>query len=95
MSKVSKIEGAWIWFWYSDITRMLVVMVPSYFIILIPLLMYFGVQGETLRQTVMFTYIAVFMIAMMDNNYENLNKIGLDVNRKKIERKKINLSKGD
>jgi hypothetical protein len=95
MNKVSKIEGAWIWFWYNNITRIFFVMVPTYFVVLIPLLMYFGLQGEALRQTVMITYIAVFMIAMMDNNYENLNKIGLDVNRRKIESKKITLSKGD
>jgi hypothetical protein len=34
------------------------------------------------------------MFAMMDNDYGNLNKIGLDVNRKKLENK-INLIKGE
>lgn len=94
MKKISTVKKCWIWFWYSDITRLLVVLVPSYFIILIPILLYCGVQGETLRQTLTFTYIGVFMFAMMDNDYGNLNKIGLDVNRKKLKNK-INLIKGE
>lgn len=91
MNKISKLHAAWIWFWYNDTTRILLVMVPTYFIVLIPLLWFLGVRdSETIRGIAMFSYIAIFSFAMMDNDYENLNKIGLTVYRKKMTEEEIN-----
>lgn len=68
----------WTLFWYRDITRILVVMVPSYFIVLIPFLFWIGVPPNYMKDTLIFFYILVFGWAMCDNDYSKLRKYGRD-----------------
>lgn len=81
---LTKINHFWIWFWYSDLTRMFVVLIPSYFVILIPLLVWIEVPESYFASILSFCYFFVFFVAMMDNDYSNLRKIGLDEYRRKL-----------
>ena len=84
---MTKLHHAWIWFWYRDITRFLVVLIPSYFIILIPFLYWIGIEdSETIKQISTVTYLVVILLSMKFNNYENLYKIGRDINGKKLKK---------
>ena len=84
---MTKLYHAWIWFWYRDLTRMLFVLVPSYFIILIPFLYWIGVkEADTFKGVLTACYILVFTLALIFNDYTNLEKIGRDVNGKKIKK---------
>ena len=80
----TRLRHAWIWFWYSDWTRLFVVLLPSYFVIVLPMLYALGVQGETLRETAIALYLGVFGWAMLDNDYTRLEEIGLDAYRKPL-----------
>jgi hypothetical protein len=80
----TKLHHFWIWFWYSDITRIFIVLIPSYFVFVIPLLLWFEIPTSYFASILSFTYLFVFLIAMLDNNYSNLRKIGLDEYRKKL-----------
>lgn len=82
---MTKLNHFWIWFWYSDITRIFIVLIPSYFLLLIPLLFLFEISTSYFASILSFTYLFVFFVAMMDNNYSNLRKIGLDEYRKKLK----------
>lgn len=84
--KISKLEYAWIWFWYNDITRIFFVVIPSYFIIIIPLILWIfpDISEESFKTTLIFTYMVVLLFAFNFNDYTNLNKIGLTTNRTKI-----------
>jgi hypothetical protein len=77
---------AWIWFWYNNTTRFLVVLFPSYFVIVVPLLQFLGLEGEAFRRTLALVYLAVFAWAVKDNNYSNLERIGLNVDRRPLEK---------
>lgn len=79
------VKRAWIKFWYNSVTRFLVVLLPSYFIILVPALRYLGVPGETQRTIVTLVYLAVIGWAMMDNDYTQLQRIGRDHDGKPLK----------
>lgn len=83
----SKLQGYWIWFWYNDYTRFIIVLFGGHLIVLIPILAAFGLDGYTIKTISMWAYIIVFFWAMLDNDYSNLNKIGLDVYRKPLKPK--------
>lgn len=68
----------WILFWYNDITRLLVVLIPSYFVVLIPLLLYLDLSGETIRNVLTVVYLCIFCWGVLDNDYTNLHRVGLD-----------------
>lgn len=82
--ETNKLNRAWIWFWYNTTTRFLLVLLPGHFIFTIPLLAYFSVDGEIIRNFAIFSYVLVIILAMCDNDYTNLNRIGLDTNRKPL-----------
>lgn len=75
---------AWIWFWYNNTTRFLVVLFPSYFLFVIPLLQSLGLEDQAFRRALTLVYLAVFAWAVLDNNYANLERIGLDVHRRPL-----------
>jgi hypothetical protein len=81
----NRLKRAWIWFWFNDMTRFLLVLIPSYFALLIPILLYLGIQGEALRKALSLTYGLVLLWAMADNDYTKLKRIGLDVNRRPLK----------
>lgn len=74
---MSKFQYCWIWFWYNDITRLCIIVglpvIPIVFITA-----YFFGWGEYLRTVAACSYIFFFGWALMDNDYSNLRKIGLD-----------------
>lgn len=76
---------AWIWFWYNNTTRCLVVLFPSYFVLIIPALLQLELSDEAFRRTLALVYFAVFAWAVRDNNYANLERIGLDVERRPLK----------
>ena len=84
---MSKTKKYWIWFWYNDITRLCFVMFPLYFIILIPLLIWMGISEEAFKKILSIVYLSVWAWALVDNDYSNLRKIGLDENRKPLSEK--------
>ena len=84
MQEARRLHRAWIWFWFNDWTRLLVVGLGGHLLLFIPVLYVFGVQGEALRSAAMGLYIAVFGWAMVDNDYTQLHKIGLDVYRRPL-----------
>lgn len=78
-----KIVRAWIWFWYNDVTRLAVLLgVPA--ILAAVVLAWLGVDGEARKNGVLATYVACFMWALLDNDYSQLNRIGLTVYRRPL-----------
>jgi len=48
------------------------------------LLMAFSVPGETLRGILIGIYVLLFVWALLDNDYSNLRRIGMDEYRRKL-----------
>lgn len=88
MSRIlTKLYHFWIWFWYSDVTRIFLVLMPSYLLVVIPALYWMGITDHAvLKQVALVLYIAVILLAIEFNDYTNLEKIGRDVNRKKLKK---------
>jgi hypothetical protein len=77
---------AWIWFWYSVPTRIVMVLLGGHFLLTLPLLSSLGAAGDELRIFAQFSYAIVFIWAMYDNNFDGkLRRIGRDCNRKKLK----------
>jgi hypothetical protein len=85
MNKVGKFEYCWIWLWYNDYFRLLVILVPSYLFILIPFLKWIGIPVEYLDEIAVFTYLTVFVLGLTFNDYSQLRKIGMDAYRRKLK----------
>lgn len=85
VNETNPLKRAWIWLWYNTTFRILVVMIPTYFVFVIPLLFFLGVPPEHMSRTLSAIYMAVFVWAMLDNDYGNLRRIGLDENRKPLK----------
>lgn len=83
---MSKTKKCWIWFWYNEWTRIFFVMIPSYFIILIPILICLGLKEEDIRFVLCIAYIGVFFWGVVDNDFSNLRKIGMDENRRSLKK---------
>ncbi len=79
-----KLVRAWIWFWYNDVTRLLGVMFGLHLVVVLPVLMALGLQGENLRHGVVGAYVFVLAWAFLDNDYSQLRRIGLDEYRKPL-----------
>jgi len=82
-TETNKFKRAWILLWYNDITRFSILLGIPVIPILIFCYLLFG-SGEYLRSVAMISYIAFFIWAMIDNDYSNLRKIGLDEYRNKL-----------
>ena len=83
--ETNKLKRAWIWFWYNDITRLLLIMFPGHLIFLLPILHWIGVRGEELGACAVILYIIGFVWAVADNDYTNLHRIGLTVYREPMK----------
>lgn len=81
--ETNKFKRAWIWFWYNDITRMCILMGLPIIPVVLAVGFIFGF-GEYLRGVAMFTYAFTFGWALLDNDYSNLRRIGMNEYRKKI-----------
>lgn len=85
---MSKWKKAWIWFWYNDITRICLIIIPLYNIALIPLLYFLGIRDPELMKVIMVGIWGIlFTWGMIDNDYSNLRKIGLDEYRNPLPKK--------
>ena len=86
IQETNPLKRFWIWFWYNTATRFLVILIPSYFVILIPLLLYLEVPEPYFRHILSGAYAGGFVWAMLDNDYSNLERIGLDVDRRPLRK---------
>jgi len=83
--ETNRLKRFWIWLWYNDATRLLIILgVP-----VIPVVVLAGVlfgPGEYLRPVAMSAYVFTFGWAFIDNDYSNLRRIGMDEYRKKLSK---------
>ncbi len=82
---MGKFQKCWIWFWYNDITRIFLVLIPTYCVLLVPLLLWFNLAPDIIAKVIGAVYLIILVIASVDSSYSNLRKIGLDENRKKLK----------
>lgn len=81
--ETNKFIRAWIWFWYNDITRLCVLIGVPVIPVVAATTAVFG-PGEYLRTVAGVTYVLFFAWALIDNDYSNLRRIGMNEYRKKI-----------
>lgn len=81
---MNKYKRFWISFWYNDSTRIAVVLgVP-----IIPLYVCLSLIGVDFKYSVYiceFFYFSLILWAIIDNDYSNLRKIGMDEYRKPLD----------
>lgn len=79
MSKILFWLGAaWTWFWYNTVTRIFVVLIPTYMIAVIPFLQYvIKVPANDMANSLSAIYLMVFMIAVWDNDFSKRAKYGI------------------
>jgi len=85
MIEKNKFKRAWIWLWYNDITRLCVLFGLPVVPVLLFAIIIFGLC-EYLRTLAVLTYVGFFVWALIDNDYSNLRKIGMDEYRRKIQK---------
>mgnify|MGYP001250052153 CR=1 FL=1 len=85
VNEINPLKRAWIWFWYNDVVRFLVILIPTYFVVVIPLLFFVGVPPKYMGNTLSLIYMIGCVWAMLDNDYSNLRRIGLDEYRKPLK----------
>lgn len=90
---ISLAKAIWIWFWYNDITRFAIPLLGLHLLITVVAV---GVSGlnqqldaDVIRYLLITQYLVVFFWAMVDNDYEKLNKVGLSVERRPLLKKTI------
>lgn len=82
--ETNKFKRAWIWLWYNDKTRLCVLLgLPTLLIIFI-LLVVFG-DRDWVRFFAMVHYVGMIYWMLLDNDYSNLRRIGLNEYRKKLK----------
>jgi len=81
--ETNRLKRAWIWVWYNDITRICVLLGLPVIPVVLLTAMIVG-PGEYLRTVAWITYILFFGWALIDNDYSNLRRIGMNEYRKKI-----------
>lgn len=84
MRKIGKLHAAWIWFWYNDMTRMFLVVMPTHYAFIVPLLLWSGMDVKSIGDILWPIYGMILFWAFIDNDYSNLRKIGLNEYRQKL-----------
>lgn len=80
--ETNRLKKAWIWLWYNDITRLsLFLGIPVLFIILKSLFK----MDESFDSIFFIGYLSIFIWAIIDNDYSNLRRIGMDEYRRKLK----------
>lgn len=70
--------AVWAWFWYNTVTRICVVLVPTYMVFVVPFLHYVvKVPPSDMANTISAIYLFVFMIAVYDNDFSKRRKYGI------------------
>jgi len=80
---MTKRRKAWIWFWYNDVTRGLMLM-GIHLIPIATFMVWAGVDGEIIKNTLIGVYLVGIVWGIVDNDYSNLRKIGMDEYRNKL-----------
>lgn len=80
---------AWIWFWYSDTTRILLVLLGGHLLVTGPLLYLIGVPESIFSKALGAVYLFGFLLAGLDNDYSNLRRIGLNEYRKPLRSPRV------
>lgn len=81
---------AWIWFWFNDITRLVFLCGLHVPLLVLGCYAVFG-PGVYLNQVAFWSYGVFFCWAMLDNDYTQLERIGLDVYRRPLARGASNI----
>ncbi len=81
--ETNKLKRAWIWLWYNDAIR-LCVLGGLTTLPVVTVAYYFGLRGESLRFVAVASYVMQFGLALLDNDYSNLRRIGLNEYRTKL-----------
>jgi len=81
--ETNKFKRAWIWIWYNDITRICVIIGLPVIPVVAEAAIMFG-PGEYLRTVAGMAYAFFCVWALIDNDYSNLRRIGMNEYRKKI-----------
>ncbi len=84
ITEQNKFKRAWIWIWYNTYTRVFLGL-GGHVLFIAPVLYYVGITGESLRFWSSMSYILVIAWAVVDNDFSNLNRIGLDVDRRPLK----------
>lgn len=84
LKPVGRLHAAWIWFWYWDVSRLLFVLFPGHFLLTLPVMGWLHWDGPLIKDVLIGTYLLVLAVAMVDNDYENLRRIGLDPYRRPL-----------
>lgn len=84
VTETNKFKRAWIWLWYNDATRLLILLGLPIVPVLAISIFLFG-PGEYLRTVATITYIVFVGWTILDNDYTNLRRIGMNEYRKKID----------
>jgi pilus assembly protein TadC len=69
MSAAAWLLRRWRRFWYNDVSRMLFVLLPGHFLVTVLPLALLGLRGQALKSWTIFVYIAVFLWALVDNDF--------------------------
>ena len=81
--ETNKYKRAWIWFWYNDITR-ICILLGAPLIPVAAMLMLLNINPEIIRKICVTIYAMLFAWMIMDNDYSNLRRIGMDEYRRKL-----------
>jgi len=79
----NRLKRMWIWIWYNDITRLCILFGVPVIPVVLGLLATIG-PGEYLRDIAAGTYLLLVAWAILDNDYSQLRRIGLDEYRRRI-----------
>jgi len=91
--ETNRFKRAWIWFWYNDITRLFLLLIPTHLLFtLLPVLyllhLVLGIShmsADTFRIFLFIFWGGPLLWAMVDNDYSNLRRIGLNEYREKLK----------
>ncbi len=81
--ETNKLKRKWIWIWYNDTTRLLTMLGIPTLLLAFVCASLFGV-GEYISGVCATHYVAMFGWMLIDNDYSNLRRIGMNEYREKI-----------
>jgi len=81
--ETNKFKRAWIWFWYNNFTRICIVMGLPVLPVVVITYFIFGTTNN-LRTVALVTYSIFLVWALIDNDYSNLRRIGMNEYRRKL-----------
>ena len=68
---MNKLYAAWIWFWRNDMTRLFVVVIPTFLIVVLPVFYFLGVRGEDLYTVATVLWAMGIVWALVESDFSN------------------------